>query len=103
MVKVKTVEGLELVIEKEFPCIINFLRNIETEISADSENKLTKKYFTTEGYSVLFTGEKVDLNIFKDINVLEQYKHINILHKEEDLWNALNDEKIDFTAYNLGQ
>ena len=41
MVKVKTVEGLELVIEKEFPCIINFLRNIETEISTDSENKLT--------------------------------------------------------------
>ena len=103
MVKVKTVEGLELVIEKEFPCIINFLRNIETEISTDSENKLTKKYFTTEGNSVLFTSKPLDLEIFKDINVLEQYDQINVLHKEKDLWNALNKESIDFTAYNLGQ
>ncbi len=104
MVKVTTTEGLELILENEFPCIINFKDKPEIEVEIDSNGK-SNEYITSRVTSVLYLSEKLDWSQFHSevqeklrINAKNSY---DINEIEEDVNYQLSDEGIEFYQYEI--
>ena len=97
MVKVTTTEGLELILENEFPCIINFKDKPEINITIDSKGE-SNEYITSRVTAVLYLSEKLDDNTDIPIAAKNNY---DINEIEEDVNYQLLAEGIEFYQYNV--
>lgn len=97
MVKVTTTEGLELILENEFPCIINFKDKPEINIMIDSNGE-SNEYITSRVTAVLYLSEKLDDNADIPISAKNNY---DINEIEEDVNYQLSAEGIKFYQYNV--
>ena len=97
MVKVTTTEGLELILENEFPCIINFKDKPEIKVEIDSNGK-SNEYITSRVTAVLYLSEKLD----EDTNIpISAKNNYDINEMEEDVNYQLSAEGIEFYQYNI--
>ncbi|GEM_PF-3242278 len=97
MVKVTTTEGLELILENEFPCIINFKDKPEIKLEIDSNGE-SNEYITSRVTPVLYLSEKLDDNSDVPISAKNSY---DINETEEDINYQLSAEGIEFYQYNI--
>ena len=131
MVKVTTTEGLELILENEFPCIINFKDKPEINIDIDSNGE-SNEYITSCVTAVLYLSKskklhnkffpydlgeikevkKVDSRIMNDTYLVKKLNtnhefiisvenNYDINEMEEDVNYQLSAEGIEFYQYNI--
>jgi len=97
MVKVTTLDGLELILENEFPCIINFKDKPEINVEIDSNGE-SIEYFTSRVTPVLYLSEKLDDNSDVPISAKNSY---DINETEEEVNYQLLGEGIEFYKYDI--
>lgn len=99
MVKVTTLEGLELILENEFPCILNHPAEPKIELTPDQISGEMVTEVETNVEKVLHSTEKIDLN---DNTAFHAQAMYNIRESAEYVFlELLKLEQIKFYAYNL--
>jgi hypothetical protein len=98
MVKLTTTEGLEVILEKKFPCVLNHISEPKIEISNDPISGEIVNNMETTVEIVLYSTEKIELdnNDCVDANTI-----YDIRESADYVMGKLLEEGIEFTAYNL--
>ncbi len=97
MVKVTTTEGLELILENEFPCVLNHISEPKIEMKPNLNGEITTNIETTVD-KILYSKEKINFEINEPVNVETMY---DIIESPDYIITELLGEHIDFYAYNI--
>jgi hypothetical protein len=98
MVKITTTEGLEIILENEFPCVLNHISEPKIELMQDTISGELVTNIETTADSVLYSAEKIDFDTNNRVNANAIY---DIRESADYVADELLKEEIKFHAYNL--
>ena len=98
MVKVTTLEGLEIILENEFPCVLNHISEPKIELTQDPISGELVTNMETTVDKVLYVTEKIDFENNEKFNANAIY---DVKESADYVSDKLMEENIDFIAYTL--
>ena len=98
MVKLTTTEGLEVILEKEFPCVLNHISEPKIELTHDPISGEIVNNMETTIDRVLYSAEKIEFDNNDRVDANTIY---DIRESADYVIEKLLEEGIAFTAYNL--
>ena len=98
MVKITTTEGLEIILENEFPCVLNHISKPKIKLVPDSITGGMITNMETTVDKILYSTTKINLDSDEPIHANAIY---DIRESPDYVADELLKENIEFTAYNL--